>query len=128
MLVDTPPLLVVTDPSVVAPRVDGVVLCIRVTKNGRPFAERAKEILSSLGANVLGVVVNGFGTQADGSRYGYEHYSAGYGGYGHPYGYGYGYGYGYTYGDASYYADPVEEPAPVATANGDATQAGVPKA
>jgi capsular exopolysaccharide synthesis family protein len=104
VLVDTPPLLVVTDPSVVAPRVDGVVLCIRVTKNGRPHAERAKEVLGALGANVLGVVVNGFGTQADGSRYGYEHYSIGYGD-----GYGYGYGHGYTYGDASYYADPVEE-------------------
>lgn len=127
VLVDTPPLLVVTDPSVVAPRVDGVVLCIRVTKNGRPFAERAKEILAALGANVLGVVVNGFGTQADGTRYGYEHYSAGYGGYGQ--GYGYGYGYGYTYGDASYYADPVEEPAPAATVNGAAPHAkGAPKA
>jgi capsular exopolysaccharide synthesis family protein len=129
VLVDTPPLLVVTDPSVVAPRVDGVVMCIRVTKNGRPYAERAKEILGALGANVLGVVVNGFGTQADGSRYGYEHYSAGYGGYGYGHGYGYGYGYGYTYGDASYYADPVEEPAPAANANGNASQAnGAPKA
>ena len=71
VIVDTPPLLVVTDPCVVAPRVDGVIMAIRVTKNGRPFAERAKEILTSLGANVLGVVVNGFGTQADGSVTGY---------------------------------------------------------
>jgi capsular exopolysaccharide synthesis family protein len=82
VIVDTPPLLVVTDPCVVAPRVDGVVLTIRVTKNGRPYAERAKEILASLGANVIGVVVNGFGGGA-GGRYGYEHYQ---------YGYGYGYG------------------------------------
>jgi capsular exopolysaccharide synthesis family protein len=100
VLVDTPPVLVVTDPSVVAPRVDGVVLCIRVTKNGRPYAERAREVLASMGANVLGVVVNGFGTQVGGNRYGYEHYS---------YGEGYSYTYGYTYGyadkeAASYYA------------------------
>jgi capsular exopolysaccharide synthesis family protein len=90
VIVDTPPLLVVTDPCVVAPRVDGVVLTIRVTKNGRPYAERAKEILASLGANVIGVVVNGFGGQA-GGRYGYEHYHYGYG-------YGYGYTYSYSYG------------------------------
>jgi len=90
VIVDTPPLLVVTDPCVVAPRVDGVVLTIRVTKNGRPYAERAKEILASLGANVIGVVVNGFGGQA-GGRYGYEHYQYGYG-------YGYGYSYSYSYG------------------------------
>jgi len=90
VIVDTPPLLVVTDPCVVAPRVDGVVLTIRVTKNGRPYAERAKEILASLGANVIGVVVNGFGGGA-GGRYGYEHYQYGYG-------YGYGYSYSYSYG------------------------------
>src|SRR5262249_60628530 len=103
---DTPPLLVVTDPCVVAPRVDGVILAIRVTKNGRPFAERAKEILASLGANVLGVVVNGLGSQT-GGRYGYGY---------DPYSYGYQYGstnrYSYTYADedgddkaSSYYPD-----------------------
>src|SRR6202011_4646557 len=34
VLIATPPLLAVTDPSVVAPRVDGVLLVIRVSKNG----------------------------------------------------------------------------------------------
>ncbi|HEY1375303.1 MAG TPA: polysaccharide biosynthesis tyrosine autokinase [Gemmataceae bacterium] len=102
VILDTPPLLVVTDPCVVAPRVDGVILAIRVVKNGRPFAERAKEILTSLGANVLGVVVNGLGSPAGGKYgYGYDQYQ---------YGYGYTYRYSYTYADeytddkaASYY-------------------------
>ena len=40
---------------------DGVFLVIRLTKNGRPAAERAREILHTLQANVLGVVVNGVG-------------------------------------------------------------------
>jgi succinoglycan biosynthesis transport protein ExoP len=72
VLIDTPPILAVSDPAVVAPRVDGVILTIRVTKNGRPSAERAKEVLTSLGAKVLGVVVNGF---AGGSTpYGYYSY------------------------------------------------------
>jgi Mrp family chromosome partitioning ATPase len=107
VILDTPPLLVVTDPCVVAPRVDGVVMAIRVTKNGRPFAERAKEILHSLGANVIGVVVNGLGGQS-GGRYGY-----GYDSYNYGYGYGYTYRYSYTYTDEysaekgqSYYAAP----------------------
>lgn len=82
VIVDTPPLLVVTDPCVVAPRVDGVLLCIRVAKNGRPVAERAREVLASLGANVLGVVVNGV------SLFGQN--------------YGYGYSYGYQYGQYDY--------------------------
>lgn len=79
VIIDTPPLLAVTDPMVVAPRVDGVLLTIRLSKNGRPHAERAKEILGSLGAKILGVVVNGVerGTgysayrYADGYAYGY---------------------------------------------------------
>lgn len=107
VVVDTPPILVVTDPAVVAPRVDGVVLCIRVTKNGRPYAERAREVLASLGANVLGVVVNGFGAQVGGNRYGYEHYNYGYGE-----GYSYTYGYSYGYADkeaASYYGNTPDE-------------------
>lgn len=84
VIVDTPPLLAVSDPSVVAPRVDGVLLAVRIAKNTRPHAERAKEILTSMDANVLGVVVNGVDREAN---YGYE--------------YGYGYGYGQT--DGSYY-------------------------
>lgn len=126
VILDTPPLLVVTDPCVVAPRVDGVIMAIRVTKNGRPFAERAKEILNSLGANVIGVVVNGLGGQG-GGRYGY-----GYDSYNYGYGYGYTYRYSYTYTDEysaekgqSYYAAPdhPEMPHQPLTPDGEAPAA-----
>lgn len=93
VLIDTPPLLAVSDPSVVAPRVDGVILTIRIKKNARASAERAREILHSLGARVLGVVVNGVGGGAPG--YGASEYN-------------YTYGYSYTYHDA-YYEDTEEE-------------------
>src|SRR5581483_10648010 len=98
VIVDTPPLLAVSDPSVVAPRVDGVLLTIRVSKNGRPQAERAKEILSGLGAHILGVVVNAVGRLRDGYENGQ-----------YAYGYGYGYSYAYSYepeDSKSYYDDP----------------------
>jgi succinoglycan biosynthesis transport protein ExoP len=81
VLVDTPPLLAVTDPAIVMSRMDGVLLTVRVSKNGRPAAERAREILYSGHANVLGVIVNGVG-KATGT-YGYDHYQ-----YGYEYGYG----------------------------------------
>jgi len=91
VLIDTPPLLVVTDPCVVAPRVDGVLMTMRVTKNGRPIAERARDILVSLGAKPLGIVVNGVSMQGPT-------------GYGYGSGYGYGYGYGqYDYAQAYQY-------------------------
>lgn len=98
VLIDTPPLLAVSDPSVVAPRVDGVILAIRISKNGRPNAERAREILNTLGANVLGVVVNGAGPRGSGAGAG--------GGYNYAH-YDYGYNYDYdTY--SSYYSEDTE--------------------
>ncbi len=91
VIIDTPPLLVVTDPCAVAPRVDGVLMTMRVIKNGRPIAERARDILLSLGAKPLGIVVNGVSM-------------SGPTGYGYGSGYGYGYGYGqYDYAQAYQY-------------------------
>jgi len=96
VLIDTPPILAVSDPAVVAPRVDGVILTIRMTKNSRPLAEQAKERLTLLGANVLGVVVNSTEDMAKG-------------------GYGYGYSYQYAYGDDEEDESPIAEPIEEAT-------------
>jgi capsular exopolysaccharide synthesis family protein len=90
VIIDTPPLLAVSDPCVVAARVDGVILTMRLRKNGRPLAERARDILSALDAKVLGVVINGNDkdpAQHDG------------------YGYGYKYGSYYSYTDYHHYTD-----------------------
>jgi capsular exopolysaccharide synthesis family protein len=97
VLVDTPPLLAVTDPCTVVPYVDGVLLTIRLSKNARPSASRAKEILSSLGANVIGVVVNGVGTDSKAYGYAYGAYRYGYGAY--------RYGYSYSYKQYSNYEE-----------------------
>ncbi len=102
VLIDTPPLLAVSDPSVLAPRVDGVVLTIRITRNGRPAAERASEMLRGLGARVLGVAVNDSG---EGVECGYE------GGY---------YSYGYSPAASAYLADD-DAGSPTPTSNGMAS-------
>lgn len=100
VLIDTPPILAVTDPCPVAARVDGVILTIRIKKNVKISADRATKILQGVGANIVGVVVNGVGVQTGyGSQYSYGAYRAGY-----SYN-GYGYGYGYGYGGRQYYED-----------------------
>jgi capsular exopolysaccharide synthesis family protein len=105
VIIDTPPILAVTDPCNVAPRVDGVLLVMRLSTSARKASRRALETLDALGANVLGVVVNGVGgTPGYGGYDGAYGYGRGYGGYGYGgYGYGgyggYGYGYGYGYGE-----------------------------
>lgn len=74
VIVDTPPLLAVSDPRVVAQRADAVLLTLRLTSTSRADGERAAEMLGDLGVNVLGVAVNatrpdeGYG---DGYRYQY---------------------------------------------------------
>ena len=100
VIIDTPPLLAVTDPCPIAARVDGVVLCLRIKKNVRVSAERAVELIGNLGASCIGLVVNGVGAQSGyGSQYTYGAYRAGY-----SYN-GYGYGYGYGYGTGKYYEE-----------------------
>lgn len=110
IIVDTPPVLAVTDPCVVAPRVDAVLLTFRIRKNVKVSAERAREALTAVGGNVTGIVVNGIGggSLAGNARYGYGGYGARY--YDYHYGSQYGYNYvdGYGYG---YYYDEEDEPA-----------------
>jgi capsular exopolysaccharide synthesis family protein len=85
ILIDTPPLLAVSDPSIVAPRVDGVLLTMQLSRTARPQAVRAHEILDGLGAKTLGVVVNRAGRRQ--GRYSYA--------------YGYQDAYAYHYHDGS---------------------------
>ena len=109
ILVDSPPLLAVTDPSILVSLVDHVLMALRITKDGRQSAPMAYEILRQLHADVLGIVVNGVDSFAgDDYRYGAT----------------YGYGYGRAYGKrkrphvryGSYYAAPgPEESAEVAS-------------
>lgn len=75
VLVDTPPLLAVSDPSVVAPRIDGVLLTMQISKRSRPEARRAAKMLEDIGAKVVGVIVNqvrgAAGYRYTASNYGY---------------------------------------------------------
>ena len=58
ILIDSPPLLAVTDACIVATCANGVVLALRIDKKTRATARRACEMLTMFHANVLGVVVN----------------------------------------------------------------------
>jgi succinoglycan biosynthesis transport protein ExoP len=63
VIIDTPPVLAVTDPLNVCTRVDGVLVVIRLTRNIRRTVRRALESLDGLGANIVGIVVNGVGPE-----------------------------------------------------------------
>jgi succinoglycan biosynthesis transport protein ExoP len=58
VLIDTEPLLVASDPAVIASHTDGVVLTLGLARDSRQRAMRAKQLLQRLDVSVLGIVVN----------------------------------------------------------------------
>ncbi len=72
VLIDTPPVLPVTDSAIVAAQVDGVVLVYQAGKVGRLVLKRAKAHLDSARAKVWGVVLND--VQSEVADYSYTHY------------------------------------------------------
>lgn len=108
VIVDSPPVLAVTDPCGIAARVDGTVVCMRLSRHTRDLGRRTLEQLRDVGATVTGVVINGV-EERDAYGYGNYRYSD----------YQYYYkNYNYKYGDGKYgsgqeyYADEhVAEPA-----------------
>ena len=93
IIVDTPPLLWVTDALLLMKHVDTSIFVVRQDVSNKKAFE---SVISDLERRKYSVslVVNGINYQGS---YGYR-YSYGYGGYGYGYGYGYGRGYGYGYG------------------------------
>jgi capsular exopolysaccharide synthesis family protein len=59
VLFDTPPVVVVTDAAVLAPRVDGVLLVLHAGQTRRDRARESRQILEKVKANIVGVVLNG---------------------------------------------------------------------
>jgi capsular exopolysaccharide synthesis family protein len=69
VLIDTPPIIAVTDAAVLAPRTDGVLLVINAGKTRRDLAVKARDMLQQINAHILGVVLNN--AQIDKSAYAY---------------------------------------------------------
>jgi capsular exopolysaccharide synthesis family protein len=69
ILIDTPPIIAVTDAAVLAPRVDGVILVVNAGKTRRDLAVKARDMLKQVNAHILGVVLNN--AQVDKSAYAY---------------------------------------------------------
>lgn len=58
VLIDTPPVVAVTDAAIIAQDVDGVILVLASGEVNKEYAQRAKELLDKVGAKILGAVLN----------------------------------------------------------------------
>jgi capsular exopolysaccharide synthesis family protein len=69
VLIDSPPCVTVTDASIIAPWADGTILLLRAGETDRRTAQRARSLLSSVGASLLGVILNRASTGLEGFAY-----------------------------------------------------------
>lgn len=74
VLIDSPPVMAVNDPVVLARVADGVVLVVRWQQTSRKVVRRARARLAAAGARILGVVLSQVDTQSGGYPDYYVHY------------------------------------------------------
>ncbi|HMB28422.1 MAG TPA: polysaccharide biosynthesis tyrosine autokinase, partial [Blastocatellia bacterium] len=79
ILIDSPPLVSVTDPVILSTMVDGTILVIQAGKNAQELVRRARRDLAVAGARVIGVVLNNVNVKREGyDDYDYYRYTSGY--------------------------------------------------
>lgn len=114
VFIDTPPVNVVTDASLLAGKASGVVVVARYGSTGKKEFSEAIQQLNFVKAKILGALMNCTepeGRKRYGKRYGHKYYRRGYGyGYGYGYGQGYAYGYGQNSKYYSHYRKDIKEP------------------
>ena len=71
ILIDAPPVLLVTDPLLLASSVDGIVLVVRAGVTTRPVMKRLRVALQKPNVKALGYVLNGLRDDSEGYGYGY---------------------------------------------------------
>lgn len=74
VLMDSPPILGVTDASILASEVDGVLLVVQYRKYPKLVSLRAKRMIESAGGRLLGAVLNNINIMRDDYYY-YYHYT-----------------------------------------------------
>jgi len=71
---DSPPIVGVSDASILASEVDGVLLVVQYRKYPRVISARAKRMIENVGGNLLGVVLNNINILRDDYYYYYHSY------------------------------------------------------
>jgi succinoglycan biosynthesis transport protein ExoP len=75
VIIDSPPVVPITDARVLAASCEATILVLRAEKSTRRQADEAFEALVSVGATVLGLVVNDVVRRANGRSYQYYQYA-----------------------------------------------------
>ncbi len=102
IVVDTPPLAIVTDTLLLIPHSDTILYLVRQNYSNKDVIPYLDDLYEKKDLRKLSILVNDIKLS---SYYGYSY------GYGYGYGYGYHYGYGYSYGYGQGYYEEEEKSA-----------------
>lgn len=73
IIIDSPPILAVTDSTILSSMVDGVILVVESGTTHKKMVLRARRILENAGGRILGVALNKYDARSDGYYGGYYH-------------------------------------------------------
>ena len=73
VVMDAPPMIGVSDTAQLTRLADGVALVIQHRKYPRALCKRAKDMITSMGGNLVGIILNNINASHDYSSYYYEH-------------------------------------------------------
>jgi tyrosine-protein kinase Etk/Wzc len=74
ILLDSPPVIAVTDSMILAKKVDALNLVVRVGKADKNVVKRAKELLDNIDVKITGAIINGVQPHKYYSSYEYNYY------------------------------------------------------
>ena len=78
VLIDTPPLVGISDSSIIAKETDGAIIVVQYRKYPRDMLIKAKGMIEALGVNVIGAVLNNINVMRDDYYYYYHSYYSDY--------------------------------------------------
>lgn len=78
IIIDSPPVTVVTDSLIIAQHVHGVIVVARANKTPLPHLVRTRELLEGVNAPILGTVLNDISSHSNGYYGGYYYYKKAY--------------------------------------------------
>ena len=74
VLLDSPPVIAVTDSMVMARKVDMLTLVVRINSADKNVIRRAKELLDNIDVKIAGAIINGIHPHKYYSSYEYNYY------------------------------------------------------
>jgi capsular exopolysaccharide synthesis family protein len=73
IIIDSPPVIHVTDALIISPHVDGVVIVVKSGQTPREAVQRAKQALTDVNAKIFGVVLNCIDLNTESYYYNYKY-------------------------------------------------------